>query len=131
MKTHRLPAMTRPFLFSLLIWSLDVSSPSVENEKKREEIRKSFHYHFYADDGTERLHTHTHTHTEYKPSTKFWSKLEAKHKSAAFSSSPIGYPRTMMSFSANDEVPKVAVPPERRRVFGGGVLFLWLPTTKN
>ena len=29
----------------------------------------------------------------------------------------------MTSFSANDEAPKVAVPPERRRVFGAGVLF--------
>ena len=54
---------------------------------------------------------------------KFWSKLEAKHNSVPFSCSRIGYRRTMTSFSANDEAPKVAVPPERRRVFGAGVLF--------
>ena len=29
-----------------------------------------------------------------------------------------------MSFSANDKAPKVAVPLERRRVVGGGVLLL-------
>ena len=59
------------------------------------------------------------THTEYQ----FWSNLEAKHKSVPFSCSRIGYRRTMTSLSANDEASKVAVPPERRRVFGAGVLF--------
>ena len=30
----------------------------------------------------------------------------------------------MMSFSANDKAPKVAVPLKRRRIVGGGVLLL-------
>ena len=65
------------------------------------------------------------TNTHRVRAYKFWSNLEAIDKSAPFSSSRIGYPGTMTSFSANDKAQKVAAPLERLRhthwVFHGSI----------